>query len=198
MTDSEKVDVFIEKQTQWKEKLQQLRAIIVKTELKEEVKWGKPTYTLNGKLVLAMADFKNHMALWFHQGVYLKDQHKKLVNAQEGVTKALRQWRIEIDDEIDSKIVQEYVEEAIANSKTGKEPKPSPKKDVIIPPLLKQAFKNDNSLKDHFKKLTPGRQREYADYIAEAKRVTTQENRLEKCIPMIEKGIGLHDKYKNC
>ena len=75
MTDSEKVDVFIEKQTQWKNKLQQLREVILKTELKEEVKWGKPTYTLNGKLVVGMAEFKNHMALWFHQGVFLKDPH---------------------------------------------------------------------------------------------------------------------------
>ncbi len=74
MTDSQKVDAFIEKQTKWKEKLIQLRNIFQKTELKEEVKWGKPTYTLDGKLVVGMADFKNHMALWFHQGVFLKDE----------------------------------------------------------------------------------------------------------------------------
>ena len=91
--DSQKIDAFIAKQTKWKEKLQQLRAVFQKTELKEEVKWGKPTYTLNGKMVAAMADFKNHIALWFHQGVFLKDKQKKLINAQEGVTKALRQWR---------------------------------------------------------------------------------------------------------
>jgi uncharacterized protein YdeI (YjbR/CyaY-like superfamily) len=198
MTDSEKVDAYIEKQTQWREKLQQLRKIITKTELKEEVKWGKPTYTLNGKLVVGLAEFKNHMALWFHQGVFLKDTHKKLVNAQEGVTKALRQWRIEPSDEIDSKIVLQYVEEAIANSKAGKELKPVRKKGVTIPPLLKHAFEKDATLKANFQKLTSGKQREYAEYIAEAKREATQQNRLEKSIPMINKGVGLHDKYKNC
>ncbi|MCZ4319405.1 YdeI/OmpD-associated family protein [Aequorivita viscosa] len=198
MTDSEKVDVFIEKQTQWKEKLKQLRKIISQTELKEEVKWGKPTYTLNGKLVVGLAEFKNHMALWFHQGVFLKDPHKKLVNAQEGVTKALRQWRIEPKDAIDSKIVLQYVEEAIANSKAGKELKPVRKKEVTIPPLLKQAFEKDATLKANFQKLTPGKQREYAEYIAEAKREATQQNRLEKSIPMINNGVGLHDKFKNC
>ncbi len=76
MTDSQKVDAFIAKQTKWKEKLQQLRAVFQKTELTEEVKWGKPTYTMDGKMVAAMADFKNHMALWFHQGVFLKDRQK--------------------------------------------------------------------------------------------------------------------------
>ena len=197
MTDSQKVDAFIAGQTKWKDKLQQLRTVFQKTELKEEIKWGKPTYTLQGKMVVGMADFKNHMALWFHQGVFLKDSHNKLINAQEGVTKALRQWRFEVDDEIDLKMVSEYVEEAIANCKAGKELKPL-KKVLSIPPLLNDAFKKDATLKEHFHKLTPGKQREYAEYIEQAKREATQKSRLEKCIPMIKNGVGLHDKYKNC
>lgn len=198
MTDSEKVDAFIEKQTKWKGKLQQLRKIINKTELKEGVKWGKPTYTLDGKIVVGMADFKNHMALWFHQGVFLKDKNQKLINAQEGVTKALRQWRFKEDDGIDPNVILEYVEEAIANSKAGKELKPERKKSVSIPPLLALAFEQDAALKKHFQKLTPGKQREYAEHIEQAKRETTQKSRLQKCIPMIKNGEGLHDKYKNC
>ncbi len=198
MTDSQKIDAFIANQTKWKGKLQQLRAVFQKTELKEEVKWGKPTYTLDGKLVAAMADFKNHMALWFHQGVFLKDKHKKLINAQEGVTKALRQWRFEEEDEIDSALVLEYITEAIANSKAGKVLKKSPKKPVEIPSLLKEAFKEDKQLSEKFSALSPSCQREYAEYIAEAKQEKTKLSRLEKCIPMIKDKKGLHDKYKNC
>lgn len=40
MTDSEKVNIFIHKQTKWKDKLQLLRSVIQQTELKEEVKWA--------------------------------------------------------------------------------------------------------------------------------------------------------------
>ncbi len=196
MTDSQKVDSFIENQTQWKEKLQQLREVFQKTELKEEVKWGKPTYTLDGKLVAAMADFKNHIALWFHQGVYLKDRHNQLINAQEA--KALRQWRFEKEETIDSDHVLEYIEEAIANAAAGKEKKKAVKKKVSIPEILEKAFKADKNLKESFQKLTPGRQREYAEHIGEAKRESTQQSRLEKCSEMIKKGVGLHDKYKNC
>lgn len=196
MTDSQKVDAFIAKQTKWKEKLQQLRAVFQKTELKEEVKWGKPTYTLNGKMVAAMADFKNHMALWFHQGVFLKDKQNKLINAQEGVTKALRQWRFEEEDEIDSALVLEYINEAIANAAAGKEIKPVKKMEVSIPSILKNAFANDKNLQKSFNDLTPGRQREYAEYIGDAKREATQQNRLEKCSEMIKRGVGLNDKYK--
>lgn len=196
MTDSQKIDAFIAKQTKWKEKLEKLREILLQTDLKEELKWGKPTYTLNGKLVVGMAEFKNHMALWFHQGVFLKDKHNKLINAKEA--KALRQWRFEENDKIEQKIVLEYVGEAIANCKAGKELKPVQKKGVSIPPLLDEAFKKDTTLKEHFQKLTPGKQREYAEYITEAKQEKTKLSRLEKCMPMIKNGVGLHDKYKNC
>jgi len=196
MTDSQKVDAFIAKQTKWKEKLQQLRVVFQKTELTEEVKWGKPTYTIDGKLVAAMADFKNHMALWFHQGVFLNDKQNKLINAQEA--KALRQWRFEEDDKIDSALVLEYIIEAIGNAKAGKELKPVKKKEVSIPEIFKNAMARDKILKESYNKLTPGRQREYAEYIGEAKREATQQTRLEKCGVMIKQGVGLHDKYKNC
>ena len=56
----------------------------------------------------------------------------------------------------------------------------------------------DPDLRSAFEGLTPGKQREYANYIAEAKRDATKESRLEKIVPMIFKGIGLYDKYKNC
>ena len=46
--------------------------------------------------------------------------------------------------------------------------------------------------------LTPGKQREYAEYIQTAKQDATKQTRLEKITPMILKGVGLNDKYKNC
>ncbi len=198
MTDSQKVDAYIAKQTKWKEKLQQLRVLFKNTELTEEVKWGKPTYTLNGKMVAAMSDFKNHMALWFHQGVFLMDKQEKLINAQEGVTKALRQWRFEEEDEIDSTLVLEYINEAIANSKAGKELKKAVKKEVSLPEIFQKALSEDKNLQKSFYALTPGRQREYAEYIDEAKREVTQQTRLEKSRELIKMGVGLNDKYRNC
>jgi len=34
--------------------------------------------------------------------------------------------------------------------------------------------------------------------LAEAKREATKRSRLEKVLPMIRDGQGLHDKYRNC
>ena len=198
MNDSQKVDLYIDKHAKWSQKLTAIREVFHNTELLEEVKWGSPTYTLNGKLVAGIAAFKNHMAIWFHQGVFLKDEHGKLVNAQEGKTKALRQWRIEEGDSINSMMVSNYIQEAIENCIAGKEIKPERKKGVVIPSLLQKAFNKDASLKSHFEQLSPGKQREYANHISEAKREATKVSRLEKCSPMIKAGVGLHDKYKNC
>jgi len=198
MTTSEKVTNYIKKHPQWEAELTLLRGLLNKSELSEEVKWGAPAYTLDGKIVIGLAGFKNHAAIWFHQGVFLKDSANKLLNAQEGKTKALRQWRIEKEDKIDPAIVTKYIEEAIANSKAGKEVKKAKNKKVVIPIELTEAFKNNPSLKQSFHALTPGKQREYADYISEAKRATTKQSRLEKIIPMVQQGVGLHDKYKNC
>lgn len=198
MTDTKKVDAYIVKHRKWSEQLQQLRDIFHKTELKEEVKWGAPSYTLNGKLIAGMAGFKNHCALWFHQGVFLKDSNKKLINAQEGTTRGLRQWRFEMGDIIQADLVLQYIQESIENSLAGKEIKPMRKKGVVIPPYLKASFTSNSKFESAYNKLTPGKQREYADHIAGAKREATQQSRLEKIIPMVLEGKGLHDKYKNC
>lgn len=198
MNDSEKVTAYIRKHEKWRPQLTKLREVFQQTELLEEVKWGSPTYTLNGKLVAGMAAFKNHFALWFHQGVFLKDTHKKLINAQEGVTKALRQWKFDENDSIDSDLILKYLHESIENTLAGKEVKPVGKKGVVLPKLLKDTFKNDMKLKLAFEKLTPGKQREYAEHIETAKREETKLSRLAKITPMIYEGKGLHDKYKNC
>ncbi len=49
-----------------------------------------------------------------------------------------------------------------------------------------------------FKALTKGKQREYADYIADAKREETKLKRLDKIVPMIEADQGLNDRYRKC
>jgi len=121
-----------------------------------------------------------------------------LVNAQEGKTQALRQMRFTRFEELDKEAIMEYIAEAIENQKLGKVVKIEPKKEIVIPSELQNEFENSKALHKAFKELTPGRQREYAEHIAAAKREATRISRLEKCIPMILAKQGLHDKYKNC
>ena len=192
------VEEYIEINSHFGEALSMLRDIINATELNENVKWSAPTYDLNGKNVLSIGAFKNHFCIWFFNGVFLKDAQNLLMNAQEK-TKGLRQMRFTSIDEINKDVVLSYVKEAIENQKLGKEIKPERKKKaVVIPAELQNVLKENKTLYDAFKALTPGKQREYCDHIESAKREATKHARLDKITPMILQGVGLHDKYKNC
>ena len=190
------VDSFVEAQSHWKEAIVKLREIALSTGMEETVKWGGPTYTVNGKNLVGLGAFKDYVAVWFWQGALLKDEKNKLVNAQEGVTKALRQWRFSSVDEIDKDLLKAYMFETIDNQKAGKQIKPEKKKPLVIPPKLAAALKADGRLQEQFNAFTPSKQREYADHINEAKREETQDKRVEKAIPLILSGVGLHDKYR--
>lgn len=193
------VDDYINKKEAWKTELQMLRSVFKNLPVEETIKWGAPTYVYKNKNVVGLAAFKNYCGLWFFQGALLKDEHKVFINAQEGKTKAMLQWRFNNLDEIDVDLIKQYVLEALENVDKGIEIKPVRNtKPVVLPKELKEVFKNDSSLKSAFTSLTLSCQREYADYISEAKREATRLRRLEKIKPMILQKIGLHDKYKNC
>jgi len=193
------VEEYIERHENYTDALTLLRDIINTTELAETLKWSAPIYTINNKNVIGLGAFKNHFGVWFFNGVFLKDEQKLLVNAQEGKTKALRQMKFSSINEIDKNVVLSYVKEAIKNQKLGKEIKPDrSKKETVIPIELQQVLDKDSNLTKHFNLLSPYKQREYCEHITSAKREATKLSRLEKITPMILSGVGLHDKYKNC
>ncbi len=196
MQKNRSVEEFISKKEEWKEALEILRSIILTTEMKETIKWGAPVYTVNDKNVIGLGAFKAYVGIWFYQGVFLEDKAKKLLNAQEGKTKGLRQWRFNAVEDIDKDLVLHYVKEAIQNQKDGKEIKPVRSKIIKIPKELVMALDANENLKKSFERLTPFKQREYSEYIATAKREATRVTRIEKISPMILDGIGLHDKYR--
>ena len=169
--------------------------IISETELTATIKWNIPVYTLKGKNVIGLLGFKNYFGLWFYQGCYLKDNENLLINAQEGVTKALRQIRFKSMDEIDVAVVKAYIEESIENQKAGKELKPTRNVEFEVCEELASELKINTELRKSFHGLKPGKQKEYATYISSAKQNKTKLSRIQKIIPLIMEGKGLHDKY---
>jgi len=183
------------KNDQWNEEIGRLRDIILKTELVEATKWGGEVYTINNKNVIGVSGFKNYFALWFFNGVFLKDEAKVLVNANEGVTKGLRQWRFASANEMNEKLILQYIHEAIANEKAGLSIKPE-KKEAMKCEILEKELGNNLALNDAFLKFSPYKQKEFWEYMATAKQEKTKLTRLEKIKPMIMEGKGLNDKYR--
>jgi len=120
------VEEYIGRNEEWTGSLLLLRELFRSTGMKEEVKWGMPVYTVNKKNVAGFSAFKAHVGIWFYQGVFLKDPAGVLVNAQEGITKAMRQWRFTSEGQIreNRDLILEYLKEASANQEAGLEMKP--------------------------------------------------------------------------
>lgn len=198
MIKSKSVEEYIELKSEWKELLFTLRDIIISTGLEETIKWGGPVYTYHKKNIIGIGAFKNFVSLWFYHGVFLKDQDKKLVNAQEGVTKSLRQWRFTDYEEMakNSELIQQYIFEAIEIEKQGKSIKPTRTQKVILPNELSSKLQRNVKFKNAFELFSKAKQREFAEYIEQAKRSETRLNRLDKVIVLVLKGEGLNDKYK--
>ena len=190
---------YLAKHPEWESALQLLHELISKTELEPSIKWGAPVYTLQNKNVVGLGAFKSYVGLWFFNGALLEDKDKVLHNAQEGKTKAMRQWRFSAEKDIKKRLVTRYLKEAIENQRAGKTIKPQKADPSFeLPPELAQLFKTRKKLHQQFESLTPYKQKEYAQHIGSAKREATRQSRLEKAIPLIEQGLGLNDKYRNC
>ena len=179
----------------WSEELEILKSIINKTQLVETEKWGAPIYTHNNKNIIGIGGFKSYFGIWFFNGVFLKDEKKLLINVNEENTKGLRQMRFQSIEEINEKIILEYVNEAIANEEKGLKIKPKSKEKISCK-LLDNELKSNSDLKKAFHSFTPYKQREFAEYINDAKQEKTKLTRLEKIKPMILLNIGLNDKYR--
>ena len=196
MGKSEKLETYYQEEHSYKEGIAHLREIAQKTEAKEDFKWSIPVYTLNGKNVFGICKFKHHFGVWFFNGAFLKDPKQVLENAQEGKTKGMRHWKFQSAEEIDGKGVLAYMQEALENQKMGLEVKAEKTTEVTIPKLLQSELAKNTALKDAFEKFTPYKQKEFSEYIAQAKQEATKLRRLEKILPLIEKGVGLNDAYR--
>ena len=184
-----------DKNNNWTEELQLLKEILAQTELIETTKWGGPVYILNNKNVIGVGGFKSYFGIWFFNGVFLKDEKKVLVNAQEGITKSLRQWRFNSIEEVNKKEVLTYILEAIENEKAGKVIKATAK-ETLVSTELQLAMDTNSTLAEAFQKFSLAKQREFHEYVEQAKREPTKLTRIEKIRPVILANIGLNDKYK--
>ncbi len=178
----------------WKAEIAGMRRVLAGLAMKEECKWGKPTYTVNGKNVVIMQGFKEYFALAFFQGALLKDPGKRLV--QLGQMHAGRVMKFTSAKDIAAKAatIKAYVREAIAVEKAGLRMERKKTSDVPVPEELKERFRRDARFKRAFEALTPGRQRSYLYHFAAARQSATRVARIEKARPAIFEGRGFLER----
>jgi len=190
------VTTYIAKHPKYSQALNSLRRLFLSLPLEESLKWGAPFYTYHGKNIIGMAAFKHYAGMWFVQGSFLKDPYKALVNAQEGKTRGLRQWRFSEDTPLDLPQVKEYVLEAIENCKQGKEIQPIKNNVLVVPAELQTVLDKDLLLLEAFERFTVAKRREFALHVAAAKQLATKQKRIAAMLPLILRGESLYAKYQ--
>ena len=178
----------------WSAEIAQMQRVLAGLGMKEECKWGKPTYTVDGKNIVILQGFKEYFGLGFFQGALLKDSKRLLV--QLGQVQAGRVMKFTNVKEITAKAatIKAYVREAIAVEKAGLRLERKKTSDFPVPRELTERFRKDPRLRSAFAALTPGRQRSYLYYFAAAKQSATRVARIEKAVPAIFAGKGFLER----
>ena len=189
-----KVDAILSAARTWRGELTKLRAIMLACGLAEEVKWGQPCYTFQGRNIALIHAFKEYCALLFFKGALMRDPNGILIQQTENV-QAGRQVRFTDVREIVEReaILAAYVQEAIAVEKSGLQVPRKQTSDFPVAEEFQARLDGDPALKAAFAALTPGRQRAYLLYFAAPKQSKTRVARIENSVPSMLAGKGPND-----
>lgn len=192
-TTNTKVDAFLKNAKQWREEMQALRSVALDCGLSEELKWGKPCYSFKSGNVAIIQPFKDRCAFMFFKGALLNDPDGLLERPGPN-SHAARRMMFSAVDEIDRMeprlraLIAEAIEVETAGLQVPERKDPAP-----IPDELVEMYEEVSGLEEAFGALTPGRQRGYILHFTSAKQAKTRRSRIEKCVPRILEGKGLHD-----
>ena len=165
------------------------------TEVEEAMKWSMPAYLVGGKIVLITSSFKAHAALNFWRGQEIGDgQPKAGAMGQFGRLTSVAD--LPPDAELD-----QLIREAAALAKTGplpRKPKHAPKPAPQLHPDFAAALSQAPKAKLVLEGFPPSAQRDYFEWISEAKQDGTRQKRIATAIEWLTEGKRRHWKYQSC
>ena len=197
MTTDPRIDAYIAKAAPFaKPILEHVRARVhaVAPEAEETLKWSMPSFTVDGKILVGMAAFKAHATVGFWRGQELGLEASHEAMGQLGKLTSVDD--LPPDAEFDAMIRRgvELARTAPAPRKTKHEPKPPPAMHPDFAAALAKAPKAKAVL-DGF---PPSAQRDYLEWIDEAKQDTTRAKRIATAVEWLSEGKRRHWKYQNC
>lgn len=164
-------------------------------DIEETLKWGAPSFTLGGKIVVMMAAFKAHAALNFWRGQELRgDKVQSDAMGQFGKLRSVDD--LPPDAELDRLIRQaaELAKGAPAARKLKHAPKPPPE----VHPEFAAALDKAPAAKAALDSFPPSARRDYLDWISDAKQDATRAKRIATAIEWLSEGKRRHWKYERC
>lgn len=187
------VDTYLAKAVTWRDEMSRLRSIALDCGLSESLKWGKPCYGIAAGSVAIIQPFKTRCGFMFFKGALLDDPDG-LMEAPGPNARAARRMMFDSVDAVERMAphLSNFIAQAVRVEKAGlrversRAPEPYPAELVVM-------FGEVPELKKAFETLTSGRQRGYLLHFSGAKQSKTRTSRIEKHVPRILEGKGMHD-----
>lgn len=186
-----RIDAYIGQKAEFAQPiLRHLRKLVHSAcpDAEETIRWNSPFFIVDGKLLAGMAAFKAHCAFFFwNRKLVFKGQSDKAMGQFGRITK--------IEDLPSARKFAAIAEQAVAlnkaDQKAPEKKRPAPK----VPADLAAALKQNPKAQTAFKNFSPSHQREYIEWITEAKKPETKAKRLETTLTWLTEGKARNWKY---
>jgi uncharacterized protein YdeI (YjbR/CyaY-like superfamily) len=166
-------------------------------DVEETLKWSMPSFTHKG-ILCGIAAFKEHctFGFWKHNLVVGDQESPKAEEAMGTFGRITK-----LSDLPNDKVLLEYIRKAAELNDAGIKKPARPKKpreELKIPSALIAALKANKKALDTFEQFSYSHQKEYVEWITEAKRDETRDKRLATAITWLAQGKPRNWKYANC
>ena len=162
--------------------------------VEETLKWGVPHFVLNGQNLAGMAAFKEHATFGFW-----RDEEVTGSPRDAGAMGSMGRLG-SLDDLPGDEQMAAWIENAATLCTEGqpKRPAPKPKLALDLPEDLGAALKANAAAQGHWDAFSPGKRRDYIEWVIEAKREETRVKRIETIVAQVAEGKDRNWKYRGC
>ncbi len=183
-----------------REILTYLRAMVHETcpEITETIKWGFPHFEYHGAVLCSMAGFKQHASFGFRLGKEIEQSLGRMViNDKTGMGNfgLLRS----LNDLPHADVLRSYLLEGMRLIDKGVKatrPKQEVDDQIFVPMYLAKAIAENEKVRSVFDSFSPGKRKEYIQWITEAKTEETRLKRLGQALEWIAEGKSRNWKYE--
>jgi len=166
-------------------------------EVEETMKWSFPHFDYKGMLC-SMAAFKQHCSFGFWKGALIFGNNRGKADEAMGHFGRITS----VSDLPKDSVLTGYIKEAVrlndAGTKLPPRPRAKGKKELVIPDSFITALKENKKARTTFDNFSYSHQKEYVEWITEAKTEDTRERRMETAIEWLAEGKPRHWKYLKC
>jgi uncharacterized protein YdeI (YjbR/CyaY-like superfamily) len=194
-----RIDAYIAKSAEFARPiLEHLRALVHEAcpEVEESLKWSMPFFSYKAAPMCMMAAFKQHCSFGFWLSKEVTGGSDEDGMGQFGKLATLKDLPSDRQLAAHLKKAMALNEAGVKKARPKAAAKPAPTLPDDLSALLAQ--KKHAAAREAWASFPPGAQREYVDWIAEAKTGATRQKRLATTLEWLAEGKRRHWKYEKC